>query len=64
MKKIVVFGGGTGLSHILKGLKLFPVNVSAIISVADNGQSTGVLKKELDILLFLFFCKLFRTARK
>lgn len=49
MKKIVVLGGGTGLSHILKGLKLFPVSVSAIISVADNGRSTGVLKKELDI---------------
>ena len=49
MKNIVVFGGGTGLSHILKGLKLFPVNVSAIISVADNGRSTGVLKKELNI---------------
>lgn len=49
MKKIVVFGGGTGLSHILSGLKLFPVSVSAVISVADNGRSTGVLKKELDI---------------
>lgn len=49
MKKIVVFGGGTGLSHILKGLKLFPVSVSAVISVADNGSSTGILKKDLDI---------------
>lgn len=49
MKKIVVFGGGTGLSHILKGLKLFPVHVSAIISVADNGKSTGILKEELNI---------------
>ena len=49
MKKIVVFGGGTGLSHILKGLKLFPLNVSAVISVADNGSSTGILKKDLDI---------------
>lgn len=49
MKNIVVFGGGTGLSHILKGLKLFPINVTAIISVADNGRSTGILKKELNI---------------
>jgi len=49
MKKIVVFGGGTGLSHILKGLKLFPVHVSAIIGVADNGKSTGILKEELNI---------------
>ena len=49
MKNVVVFGGGTGLSHVLKGLKLFPVNVTAIISVSDNGSSTGVLKKELNI---------------
>ena len=42
MKKIVLFGGGTGLSQILKGLKLFPVEVSAIISVSDNGGSTGI----------------------
>ena len=50
MKNVVVFGGGTGLSHILKGLKLFPVNVTAIISVSDNGSSTGILKKELNFL--------------
>ena len=49
MKKIVLFGGGTGLSQILKGLKLFPVEVSAIISVSDNGGSTGMLKEELDM---------------
>lgn len=49
MKNVVVFGGGTGLSHILKGLKLFPVNVTAIISVSDNGSSTGILKKEMNI---------------
>ena len=49
MKKIVLFGGGTGLSQILKGLKLFPVEVSAIISVSDNGGSTGLLKEELDM---------------
>lgn len=49
MKKIVVFGGGTGLSCLLSGLKLFPVDVTTVISVADNGSSTGVLKEELDI---------------
>ncbi|MCI8498496.1 MAG: YvcK family protein [Bacilli bacterium] len=49
MKKIVIFGGGTGLSCILSGLKLFPVDVTAIISVSDNGSSTGQLKKEFDI---------------
>ncbi len=49
MKNIVVFGGGTGLSHLLSGLKLFPINVTAVISVADNGRSTGTLKRELNI---------------
>lgn len=49
MKNVVVFGGGTGLSHLLSGLKLFPINVTAIISVADSGSSTGVLKRELSI---------------
>lgn len=49
MKKIVIFGGGTGLSQILKGLKLFPVDVTAIVTVADNGRSTGKLRSDLNI---------------
>ena len=49
MKNVVVFGGGTGLSCLLSGLKLFPVNVTTVITVSDNGSSTGVLKKELEI---------------
>ncbi|MBO5556451.1 MAG: YvcK family protein [Oscillospiraceae bacterium] len=49
MKKVVVFGGGTGISCLLSGLKLFPMDVTAVITVSDNGSSTGVLKKELDI---------------
>jgi len=49
MKNVVVFGGGTGLSHLLSGLKLFPVSVTAIISVADSGSSTGILKREMSI---------------
>lgn len=49
MKKIVVFGGGTGLSCLLSGLKLFPIDVTAVISVSDNGSSAGQLKEELDI---------------
>ena len=49
MKKLVVFGGGTGISCLLSGLKLFPIDVTAVITVSDNGSSTGVLKKELDI---------------
>ena len=46
-KKIVVLGGGTGMSHLLSGLKDFPVEISAIITVADNGKSTGKLREEL-----------------
>lgn len=48
-KKIVIFGGGTGISSILSGLKLFPIDVTAVIAVSDDGSSTGVLKEELDI---------------
>ena len=49
MKKVVIFGGGTGLSQILKGLKLFPLDVTAIVTVADSGRSTGKLRDELNI---------------
>ncbi len=49
MKKIVIFGGGSGLSQLLKGLKLFPIEISAVVTVADNGHSTGKLRKELNI---------------
>ena len=49
MKKVVIFGGGTGISNILSGLKLFPVDVTAVIAVSDDGSSTGILKEELDI---------------
>lgn len=49
MKKVVIFGGGSGLSQLLKGLKKFPIEISAIVSVADNGKSTGKLREELDI---------------
>lgn len=47
MKKIVIFGGGSGLSQVLKGLKLFPVDITAVVSVSDNGRSTGRLRKEM-----------------
>lgn len=46
MKKIVIFGGGSGLSQILKGLKLFPVDITAVVTMSDNGKSTGKLRKE------------------
>jgi len=49
MKKIVVFGGGSGSSHLLRGLKLFPVEITSVVTVCDNGTSTGRLRKEFDI---------------
>lgn len=45
-KKVVVLGGGTGQSVLLKGLKRFPLDITAIVSVCDNGRSTGRLRKE------------------
>ncbi len=49
MKKVVIFGGGSGLSQILKGLKLFPLDITAVVSVSDNGSSTGSLREEFSI---------------
>ena len=45
-KKVVVIGGGTGQSVLLQGLKKFPLDITAIVSVADNGSSTGRLRQE------------------
>ena len=45
-KKIVVLGGGSGLSTLLRGLKEFPLDITAIVSVCDDGKSTGRLRKE------------------
>lgn len=45
-KKIVLLGGGTGASTVLRGLKYFPVDITAVITVSDNGRSTGRLRKE------------------
>ncbi len=49
-KKIVVIGGGTGTYQVLSGLKKYPLDISAVISMADSGGSTGRLRKELGIL--------------
>ena len=48
-KKIVVLGGGTGLSNIVKGLKDLPIDLTAIVTVSDNGSSTGRLRREFSI---------------
>ena len=45
-KKVVVMGGGTGMSYLLRGLKDFPVDITAVITVSDNGRSTGKLRQE------------------
>lgn len=47
--KVVVIGGGSGLSVLLKGLKQFPVDLTAIVTVADSGGSSGILKREFNI---------------
>ena len=46
MKKIVILGGGTGMSTLLRGLKNFPVEITAVVSVCDDGASTGRLREE------------------
>lgn len=45
-KKVVLLGGGTGTSFVVKGLKYFPIDLTCIISVSDDGSSTGRLRKE------------------
>lgn len=49
IKKIVVFGGGTGLSTLLRGLKKFPVDLTAVVTVADDGGSSGRLLDQYNI---------------
>ncbi len=39
-KKIVILGGGTGTSTLVRGLKEFPVDISVVVSVCDDGSST------------------------
>ena len=48
--KIAVIGGGTGLSVLLSGLKEYTSNITAIVTVADDGGSSGRLRQELDVL--------------
>lgn len=50
IKKIVVIGGGTGVFTVLSGLRKYPHELSAIVSMADDGGSTGVLREEFGIL--------------
>lgn len=50
MKNIVVIGGGSGIFNILIGLKKYDLNITSIVSMADNGGSTGILRNEFGIL--------------
>lgn len=49
-KRIVVIGGGTGTYTVLSGLKKYPVSLTAIVTMADDGGSTGQLRDELGVL--------------
>ncbi|MBD2034791.1 YvcK family protein [Leptolyngbya sp. FACHB-321] len=48
--RIVVVGGGTGLSNLLRGLKRYSANITAIVTVADDGGSSGRLRREIGVL--------------
>lgn len=48
--KIVALGGGTGLSTLLRGLKTYSANITAIVTVADDGGSSGRLRREIGVL--------------
>jgi uncharacterized cofD-like protein len=48
--RIVAIGGGTGLSTILQGLKQYTTNITAIVTVADDGGSSGRLRQEFDMI--------------
>lgn len=48
--KFVCIGGGTGLSTMLRGLKDYTNNLTAIVTVSDNGGGSGILRREMNIL--------------
>jgi uncharacterized cofD-like protein len=48
-KKVVVLGGGTGLSVLLSGLKELPLDITAVVAVSDDDSSTGRLRREFNI---------------
>ncbi|MBP7073518.1 MAG: YvcK family protein, partial [Clostridia bacterium] len=48
--KVVAIGGGTGLSVLLRGLKKHTSNITAIVTVSDDGGGSGVLREDMGIL--------------
>ena len=49
-QKVVVIGGGTGLSTMLKGIKEYTSHITAVVTVADNGGGSGKLREEMGIM--------------
>ncbi|WP_181349645.1 YvcK family protein [Thalassobacillus sp. CUG 92003] len=49
LPRVVVIGGGTGMPVLLRGLKYLPIDLSAIVTVADDGGSSGKLRDEMEI---------------
>jgi len=50
MKQVVVIGGGTGVFTVLTGLKEYPLELTAIVTMADEGGSSGILREEFGVL--------------
>jgi uncharacterized cofD-like protein len=50
MKKIVVIGGGSGLATLLRGIRDLPVDITAIVTMTDDGASSGRLRRDFGIL--------------
>jgi len=50
MKKLVAIGGGSGLATLLRSIRDYPIEITAVVTMTDDGKSTGRLRKEFDIL--------------
>jgi len=50
MKKVVTIGGGTGSYVVLRGLKMYTLDITAVVTMFDSGGSTGVLRDEFGVL--------------
>lgn len=50
MKRIVAIGGGTGLANLLSGLKNYSDHISAVVTMTDDGRSTGRLRRDFGII--------------
>jgi uncharacterized cofD-like protein len=50
MKKVVAIGGGSGLATLLRALRDYPIEITAVVTMTDDGASTGRLRKSFDIL--------------